>query len=90
MLELSEHGEFLQQPRRSLNQKRTTYGEGDTIDWAREEGAERARLRRLKSHRGVKGLFLPFLDASRMWFVIVVTGIGIGIVGAWLDVLVKW
>lgn len=91
MLELSEYGELLQQsPKLTLNQTRTTYEEGNIIDWVREESAERERVRCLKSQRGVKGLFLPFLDASRMWFVIVVTGIGIGMVGAWLDVLVKW
>ncbi|TFK51880.1 hypothetical protein OE88DRAFT_1658562 [Heliocybe sulcata] len=26
----------------------------------------------------------------KMWFVIVATGIGVGVAGAWLDVLVKW
>jgi len=33
---------------------------------------------------------LPFVDASRMWLVIVITGMGVGLTGAWLDVLVKW
>lgn len=87
--ELSEQGELLY-PHPSRNTKRFTYEDGNTIDWLREESAERERRRKLKSQHGVRGLLLPFVDASSMWFVIVVTGIGIGVAGAWLDVLVKW
>jgi chloride channel 3/4/5 len=91
MLELSEHGELLPHPTNQIpDTKRSAYQDGNTIDWLREESAERERRRRLKSHRGVRRLLLPFMDASRMWFIIVVTGIGIGVTGAWLDVLVKW
>ena len=86
MFQISECGELLHPP----TQKRTIYEDGNTIDWLREENAERERRRRLKSHRGVKGLWLPFIDDSKMWFIIVVTGIGIGVMGAWLDVMVKW
>jgi len=91
-LELSEHGELLysEHPDQTFSTKRPTYEDGNTIDWLREENAERERRRCLKSQRGVRGVLLPFMDASRMWFVIVVTGIGIGVTGAWLDVLVKW
>ena len=30
------------------------------------------------------------LDSAGMWLVIILTGVGIGVLGAWLDVLVKW
>jgi chloride channel 3/4/5 len=29
-------------------------------------------------------------DAARMWLVVILIGIGIGVTGGWLDVLVKW
>lgn len=87
---LTEDGELLNPNKQPLSQNRPIYGDGDTIDWLREESAERERLRGLKSQHGVRGLLLPFMDASRMWFVIVLVGIGIGVTGAWLDVLVKW
>ncbi|KZP21056.1 Cl-channel protein [Athelia psychrophila] len=92
-LELSEFGELLV-PSRKLGQgsaqEQPNYQDGNSIDWLREESAERERVRLLHSHRGLRGLLLPFWDASSMWFVIVLTGIGIGVTGAWLDVLVKW
>lgn len=93
-LELSESGELLVHPKSSPllghTTKYTTYEDGNTIDWLREECAERERLRSLKGQHGWRGVYLPFMDAARMWFVVVVTGVGIGVVGAWLDVLVKW
>ncbi|PPQ91494.1 hypothetical protein CVT25_013751 [Psilocybe cyanescens] len=66
------------------------YQDGNTIDWLHEEGLERERNYALQSQAGVRGILLPALDSVRMWFIVVVTGIGIGIAGAWLDVLVKW
>jgi len=66
------------------------YEDGSTIDWLHEESEERERNQVLRSQYGIRGLLLPLLDAARMWFVVVATGIGIGIAGAWLDVLVKW
>ncbi|KIM44556.1 hypothetical protein M413DRAFT_66882 [Hebeloma cylindrosporum] len=66
------------------------YQDGNTIDWLHEEGLERERNHALRSQAGVRGILLPALESVRMWFIVIVTGIGIGIAGAWLDVLVKW
>ncbi|KAJ3517752.1 hypothetical protein NLJ89_g304 [Agrocybe chaxingu] len=66
------------------------YQDGNTIDWLHEEGLERERNHALQSQAGVRGVLLPALESARMWFIVIVTGIGIGVVGAWLDVLVKW
>ncbi|KAI0079343.1 Cl-channel protein [Panus rudis PR-1116 ss-1] len=75
----------------SLNLKqRHKYKDRSTIDWLLEEGIERERQRSLQSHRGIRGAIAPILDNSGMWLVIILTGAGIGITGAWLDVLVKW
>lgn len=66
------------------------YKDGGSIDWLHEEAVERERIHSLHAEAGVRGLLLPFMEAARMWFVVIVTGFGIGIAGAWLDVLVKW
>ncbi|RDB23755.1 H(+)/Cl(-) exchange transporter 3 [Hypsizygus marmoreus] len=70
--------------------KRTKYEDGSSIDWLHEEAAERERLHSLRSQAGARGLLLPLLESARLWFVVIMTGLGIGITGAWLDVLVKW
>ncbi|KAJ6561232.1 Cl-channel protein [Mycena vulgaris] len=66
------------------------YVDGSTIDWLREEAAERERTHVQRSQYGVRGLLLPWLDAAHMWLVVILTGFGIGLTGGWLDVLVKW
>ncbi|PSR74315.1 hypothetical protein PHLCEN_2v9932 [Hermanssonia centrifuga] len=85
--ELLERGSLL-----NARQNATTipYADGSTIDWQREEAAERERKRTLQAQRGLRGTIAPILDSSRIWIVIVLTGVGIGVAGAWLDVLVKW
>ncbi|KIY66841.1 Cl-channel protein [Cylindrobasidium torrendii FP15055 ss-10] len=68
----------------------TKYKDGSSIDWLNEELVERARTQQQRSQRGIRGIFLPWRDSAQRWFVIIVTGIGVGLAGAWLDVLVKW
>ncbi|KAM5536604.1 hypothetical protein V8D89_009699 [Ganoderma adspersum] len=70
--------------------KQAAYEEGSSIDWVREETAERERKRGIRSRRGLKGLLGVVLDSAGLWFVIILAGVGIGVLGAWLDVLVKW
>ncbi|KAI0923449.1 hypothetical protein AcW1_006407 [Taiwanofungus camphoratus] len=67
-----------------------SYEEGDSIDWLHEEAAERERKRILHSQRGFRGLFYLIADSTSVWLVLVLTGVGIGVAGAWLDVLVRW
>lgn len=66
------------------------YQDGNTIDWIHEGNLERERNHALHSQAGARGILLPALESARMWFIVIVTGMGIGIAGAWLDVLVKW
>ncbi|KAJ7746724.1 Cl-channel protein [Mycena maculata] len=66
------------------------YVDGNTIDWLREEAAERERTNIQRAQHGVRGLLLPWLDAARMWLIVILTGFGVGLAGGWLDVLVKW
>lgn len=74
---------------RSLG-KQPSYEEGGIIDWWHEEAAERERKRVLRSQHGLPGLLSLVLDSAKMWLVIILTGVGIGTAGAWLDILVRW
>ncbi|KAG6885119.1 hypothetical protein C0993_005793 [Termitomyces sp. T159_Od127] len=65
------------------------YKDGSSIDWLHEEAIERERTHALKTQAGARGLLLPLLESSRLWLVVILAGMGIGITGAWLDVLVK-
>ena len=85
LYELTEDGQLTPTHARSAK-----YADGTSIDWLHEEAKERERNHLLRSKPGAQGLLLPLLDSSRLWFVVIVTGLGIGITGAWLDVLVKW
>ncbi|KAJ7173729.1 Cl-channel protein [Mycena filopes] len=86
--ELSEEGQVRSPTQQTHFASR--YVDGSTIDWLREEAAERDRTNVQRSQFGVRGLLLPWLDASRMWLIVILTGFGIGLTGGWLDVLVKW
>lgn len=66
------------------------YKDGTSIDWLYEEAAERERRHQLNTLHGLRGLLTLALNSVQMWMVIIATGIGIGVIGAWLDVLVKW
>lgn len=88
--ELLERGHLLNGANGADASANVPYAEGATIDWHREEAAERERKRFLYAQRGMRGVLGPILDSSRTWVVIILTGVGIGVAGAWLDVLVKW
>lgn len=64
--------------------------DGETIDWWSEDTAERERWKQVMSGRGLRGLFAPFLDVSKVWLVLIITGMAVGVIGGWLDVLVQW
>ncbi|QRV88650.1 ClC voltage-gated chloride channel protein [Ceratobasidium sp. AG-Ba] len=70
--------------------RRSIYHDGTTIDWTQEEAAERTQKHLMQSQLGLRGIMLPLLDQSRVWMVLIATGISVGFVGAWLDVLVAW
>ncbi|KAJ7132162.1 Cl-channel protein [Mycena epipterygia] len=87
VFELTEDGRI---PSPTQQTHFSRYVDGSTIDWLREEAAEREHTNIQRSQHGVRGLLLPWLDAARMWLVVILTGFGIGLTGGWLDVLVKW
>lgn len=71
-------------------QRSAKYPDGNTIDWLHEENLERERVHALQAQSGTRGLLLPILDSVKMWFIVIMTGVAIGLAGACLDVLVKW
>jgi len=88
LYELTEDGHLHDSSINSISAAK--YDDGSTIDWLREDAAERQRIHALRSQPGARGILLPLAEASRLWFVVIMTGMGIGITGAWLDILVKW
>ncbi|KAJ3849426.1 Cl-channel protein [Lentinula lateritia] len=68
----------------------TKYRDGSSIDWLHEEALERERDYVKKSQKSIRSLLSIWADSARVWLVVISTGIGIGVAGAWLDVLVKW
>lgn len=66
------------------------YHDGSSVDWMHEEAVERHRIHAMKLKTGARGILVPLLESTRLWFVVIMAGAGIGITGAWLDVLVKW
>jgi chloride channel 3/4/5 len=84
--ELTENGQLWT----SHAYKYLDYVDGSTIDWLHEDASERERNQRLRSQEGVRGLVMPLVEATSMWLVVVLTGIGVGLTGACLDILVKW
>jgi hypothetical protein len=69
---------------------RPHYRDGETIDWWHEDASERERWKRLVSQHGSRGIISSFVDITKLWFVIILTGICVGLAGGWLDVLVMW
>ncbi|KAG8834550.1 hypothetical protein FRC17_008384 [Serendipita sp. 399] len=66
------------------------YAQGGTIDWQHEEAIERVRQQQLESQRGLRRLVSSFLEGTRVWLVLCLTGAGVGVIGAFLDILVAW
>ncbi|KAJ4473627.1 Cl-channel protein [Lentinula aciculospora] len=66
------------------------YRDGSSIDWLHEEALERERDYVKKSQKSIRSLLSIWADSVRVWLVVATTGFGIGVAGAWLDVLVKW
>lgn len=42
------------------------------------------------SQHGFRGFVLSFVDITKLWFVIILTGICVGLAGGWLDILGMW
>lgn len=59
-------------------------------DWFEEESHADSRLHEIRTGHGLKRLLGVALDSAKLWVVVLITGVGIGILGGWLDILVAW
>ena len=75
----------------SGNGRRVGYDDLTAIDWVFEYARERQRLSNLySSAKGIFGYIRRFLDASKIWIVLIATGILTGLLAASIDVASDW
>lgn len=71
--------------------RRVGYEDLTAIDWIFEYTKERQRLRVLASSAsGLMGYIQHLLDASQVWIILLLTGMAVGAVAAWIDVTTDW
>jgi len=71
--------------------RRVGYDDLTAIDWIFEYTKERQRLRKLfATSDGLLGYARQLLDASHVWFILVFTGISIGLVAAGISIASDW
>ena len=71
--------------------RRVGYDDMTAIDWIFEYTKERQRLRVLySSATGLVGYAQQLLDASQVWWVLIGTGLAVGILAACIDVASDW
>ncbi|KAF8308326.1 hypothetical protein DL93DRAFT_2171178 [Clavulina sp. PMI_390] len=66
------------------------YKQGDTIDWLQEHAMENARKHKNRNLRGAARLSVTLAEAFQIFVIVAVTGVGVGVVGGWLDILIHW
>ncbi|KKK23425.1 hypothetical protein AOCH_004372 [Aspergillus ochraceoroseus] len=71
--------------------RRVGYDDFTAIDWIFEYTKERQRKRVLSaSGQGIFGYARKLLDASNVWLVLIATGISVGIIAAFIDIVSDW
>ncbi|KAJ5805246.1 hypothetical protein N7474_011133 [Penicillium riverlandense] len=71
--------------------RRVGYDDFTAIDWIYEYTKERQRKRLLyASGQGIMGHARRLLEASNVWFVLVATGLSVGIIAAAIDIATDW
>lgn len=71
--------------------RRVGYDDLTAIDWIFEYTKERQRKRLLySSGQGLIGYAWRLLDAGKVWFVLIGTGIAVGIIAAGIDIASNW
>lgn len=71
--------------------RRVGYEDLTAIDWIFEYTKERQRKRLLyASGQGIVGHVRQLLDAGHVWFVLIATGIAVGIIAAAINIATSW
>ncbi|KAG4305745.1 hypothetical protein PORY_000655 [Pneumocystis oryctolagi] len=66
------------------------YRNFSTIDWVDENTKERYRKQTIQKLKGIHGQIIRFLDFSQLWVIIIFTGISIGIISGFIDIVSGW
>ncbi|EMR11762.1 hypothetical protein PNEG_00194 [Pneumocystis murina B123] len=76
----------------SLKKKESEYNVNDfyTIDWVDENTKERYRKEKLRELKGIRGKAIRFWEFNQVWFIIVATGISIGVISGFIDIVSGW
>ncbi|CCJ29114.1 unnamed protein product [Pneumocystis jirovecii] len=61
-----------------------------TIDWVDENTKERDRKQTIRKLRGIWGKIYQFWDFSQLWVIIITTGISIGVISGFIDIVSGW
>ncbi|KAG5439908.1 hypothetical protein PCANB_000190 [Pneumocystis canis] len=61
-----------------------------TIDWVDENTKERRRKQAIRELRGIRGKIIRFWDFSQVWIIIIATGISIGVISGFIDIVSGW
>ncbi|KAK2814319.1 hypothetical protein FQN49_008223, partial [Arthroderma sp. PD_2] len=71
--------------------RRVGYDNLTAIDWIFEYTKERQRIRHLNANNpGLLGAFRHLLDASKVWLVLVMTGLAVGLLAGCIDIASRW
>ena len=71
--------------------RRVGYEDLTAIDWIFEYTKERQRKRLLYARgQGILGYIRQLLDGSQLWFVLIATGISVGVIAAAIDIATNW
>ena len=71
--------------------RRVGYEDLTAIDWIFEYNKERQRLRQLVAGRGgVIGGLRHLIDASKVWIIVLATGISVGVIAAAINITSDW
>ncbi|KTW29237.1 hypothetical protein T552_01192 [Pneumocystis carinii B80] len=61
-----------------------------TIDWIDENTKERDRKEKLRKLKGIRRKIAHFWEFNQVWFIIIATGISIGVISGFIDIVSGW
>lgn len=73
------------QPHRQIS-----YDDLSAIDWQLEYAKERSRKEKLDQLPGIYGKILWALDISQVWIVLILAGVSVAFIAAFIDIVSRW
>lgn len=70
--------------------RQIAYDDLSAIDWQLEYAKERARKEKLDKLPGLYGKLLWIIDVSHVWIVLIMSGISVAFVAAFIDIVSRW